>query len=109
MAHEWFFLDGEEVVGPLSPGEVRECVRSGAITRDTRVRRDDRADFIPAGQIRGLFPPLREDEDTSSWKAELGIPEGQGLFREEPPTAALRRAKGTAAFRKRMNRHRRGR
>jgi hypothetical protein len=108
MPHQWFCRIQDEEVGPLTPGDVRRLIHEKSITRDTQIRRDDRSDFIAAGLVKGLFPPLAEDAETSGWKQELGIADGQGLFREDPPTAALRRAKGTAAFNQQMRKRRPG-
>ncbi len=51
---QWFVQSAEEVLGPYSPSEVLEQVRRGAITRETKLRKNDSA-WFPAGEIGGLF------------------------------------------------------
>lgn len=50
---QWF-LQGPPEQGPLSPQQVLTLVRSGEITRQTKLRKDDSAWFA-AGDIGGLF------------------------------------------------------
>ena len=52
---EWFIHHDEETeIGPLQPSELKELVRTGAITEETLCRKDDSA-WFRACDIDGLF------------------------------------------------------
>lgn len=51
---KWFIQSGDDVLGPFTPSDVLEKVRQGAVTPQTRLRKDDSA-WFPAAQVGGLF------------------------------------------------------
>lgn len=58
----WFLLDSDQVQqGPYPLQEMRDRVRSGAVTTDTVVWADGMPDWMPAGEIPALVPPDAAD------------------------------------------------
>ena len=53
---KWFVQQDEsqEDIGPLKPSELLEMVRSGKVTSDSMLRKDDSNWFV-AGEVGGLF------------------------------------------------------
>ena len=53
---KWFVQQDEsqEDIGPLKPSELLELVRSGKVTSDSMLRKDDSNWFV-AGEVGGLF------------------------------------------------------
>lgn len=53
---QWFIQQNDEHPdrGPMSPSELLELVRSGEVTRETMVRRDD-GGWFAAADVGGLF------------------------------------------------------
>lgn len=57
MSCRWFVrLEGKER-GPFSAAQLQELVDSGEISVDTEVRPSNRADWVPAQTVEGLFSP----------------------------------------------------
>ena len=89
MAQIWFIRneeDGREI-GPLSTAELKQRAASGAITPQTRLRRSDLPQWIPASAVKGLLAP------------EAVVPDAPGNPFEAPvqqPTAAVPRHRGSA-------------
>jgi hypothetical protein len=50
----WFIKSDDEDLGPYRPSELLQKVRSGEVTRQTQLRKDDSAWFL-AGDVGGLF------------------------------------------------------
>jgi antitoxin component YwqK of YwqJK toxin-antitoxin module len=56
MAQNWYYTkDGKKKTGPVSETQLKELVRSGAISANDMVRNDAMQKWIPAGQVKGLF------------------------------------------------------
>lgn len=51
---EWYCDILGEVVGPLKSSQLVAMVRSGEVTRDTLIRKDD-SQWVPAMEVNGLF------------------------------------------------------
>lgn len=51
MAYEWYYLDGENERGPLTPEDMSALVATGTISAETRVWRDGWDDWKPAGSF----------------------------------------------------------
>jgi len=51
---QWFVQQKEDVVGPLTPADLLALVRRGAVTQDTKLRKDD-SSWFPASDVGGLF------------------------------------------------------
>jgi hypothetical protein len=53
---KWFIqrADSQEDIGPLRPNELLDLVRSGEVTSETKVRKDNSA-WFSAGEVGGLF------------------------------------------------------
>jgi len=54
---EWFIQtdDEQDDLGPFPPGELLEMVRSGEVTRETMLRKDDESAWFTARDVGGLF------------------------------------------------------
>ena len=58
---EWFCDIMGEVVGPLKSSELVQKVRTGEVTFDTKVRKDD-SQWVPAGEVNGLLDAAMKDD-----------------------------------------------
>lgn len=56
MAAGWFYKNGEDELGPVTPNQIRVLVADGSITRITPLRKEDSANWMRAERIKGLFP-----------------------------------------------------
>lgn len=52
----WFVHVEGESLGPLQAAELKNLVKSGKIGPQTLIRREDQELWVPASQVRGLFP-----------------------------------------------------
>jgi hypothetical protein len=60
MKQEWYYtLDGERH-GPVSGAELKRLAASGELQPTDKVRKEGMADWLPASQVKGLFPDLHE-------------------------------------------------
>ena len=57
MSQAWFIRRGGEEEGPHSSATVKEFARDGSLSPTDELRREDRADWVQAGTVRGLFAP----------------------------------------------------
>jgi len=59
MSMEWFVQREMIEEGPCSSSDLRQLARLGRLGPDDRIRRQDRKDWVRAGDVRGLFsaPP----------------------------------------------------
>jgi hypothetical protein len=55
MPSEWYYQSMGEVIGPLSPAELRKAVESGKIQPDTLVRKGADGPWVFAAQVNGLL------------------------------------------------------
>ncbi len=56
MANEWYFKEGAESMGPVSPAALKQLAESGRITPETLIWKDGLPHWAPAKSVRGLFP-----------------------------------------------------
>ncbi len=54
MTTEWYYQFMNDTVGPLSPSELLDKVRTGQVKEDTLIRKDD-SQWVSASQVNGLF------------------------------------------------------
>jgi hypothetical protein len=52
----WFYLAGDQPVGPLSAEQLRAAVSAGAVRRETMIRNAAWPQWCQAGQVPGLLP-----------------------------------------------------
>ena len=52
---DWFFKVGDEVHGPVSPGELRQKAASGEVRPDTPVRKGADGPLVHAEKVQRLF------------------------------------------------------
>lgn len=60
MANDWFYLSGEEQVGPYPGEQLHELIASGHIQRETHIWTEGMPEWLPAQQIENLFPAAEE-------------------------------------------------
>jgi NAD-dependent dihydropyrimidine dehydrogenase PreA subunit len=55
-APQWFYARGKQRVGPLSTAQLRALAASGSLSPADMVTRTGSQKWVPAGQVKGLFP-----------------------------------------------------
>jgi len=55
MADQWYYQVMGEIVGPISPAELKKNVQAGKIEPQTLVRKGS-SKWVPAAQVGGLLP-----------------------------------------------------
>ena len=53
---QWFVMQGEEQLGPYSGEQLVEYATAGNITRESQIWTEGMAEWLPAGQVEGVFP-----------------------------------------------------
>lgn len=56
MSDQWYYLNGEEQVGPYPGAQLHELIAAGAIVRETLLWTEGMPEWLPAEQIENLFP-----------------------------------------------------
>ena len=56
VATEWFCKISNEQIGPLSSRQLKAMADAGRLTAKDRVRQGAEGSWVPAGQVKGLFP-----------------------------------------------------
>ncbi|MCA9042305.1 MAG: hypothetical protein KDA65_18275 [Planctomycetaceae bacterium] len=70
---EWFAKRGERVVGPLSKEKLVSYARSGKLRPDDLVGKTKKGPFRRAGDLKGLFPDVVEEEEDYGFPALDGV------------------------------------
>ena len=52
----WYYLKGEEQVGPVSGQELKDLVASGELVAETLVWKEGMSEWVSANRVSGLFP-----------------------------------------------------
>jgi hypothetical protein len=55
--NEWYYLAGEEQVGPLTAEALQELIAEGTILPETQLWAEGLEGWIPASSVEGLFAP----------------------------------------------------
>jgi hypothetical protein len=55
MADRWYYMQGRERQGPVSFPRLQTLAKEGWLTPDDLVWKDGTPDWVPAGQVHGLF------------------------------------------------------
>ncbi len=58
MAAEWYFVIGGQRFGPVSSTHLREMAASGRLKPTDLVWRPGLKSWVPAGQVKGIFPTV---------------------------------------------------
>lgn len=97
VSTEWFYQVMGDVIGPLSPAELREHAENSLITPDSFVRKGAHGEWVTADRVKGLFgrspsPPRetrvtsRTDNSVAPTKVETGESDWSFLTRDKPTT-----------------------
>lgn len=79
MAAEWYYAKGDKQIGPVTEDDLRALAQSGQLSSTDKVWKDGMADWLPAGDIKGLFPgapgrksppPLKPAATATAWEHE---------------------------------------
>lgn len=57
MANDWFYLNGEEQVGPYPGEQLHELISAETITRETLIWTEGMPEWLPASEVENLFSP----------------------------------------------------
>jgi len=57
MKARWYYARGKERIGPLSSSQLRRLARAGDLSRTDMGLREGRRKWVPAADVKGLFPP----------------------------------------------------
>ncbi len=68
----WYYRAMGEETGPLSSGDLKELAKSGLLTPDMPVRMGIDGDWLPAGQVLGLFGEPSKPAPTNKAKRPTG-------------------------------------
>ena len=68
---KWYYVDGQDEVGPITSGQLRDLVREGVVTRDTNIRKIGMDKHVPAARLKNM--PFDESQAVAT--AE-GDPDG---------------------------------
>lgn len=60
MVQEWYYSRGGERTGPVSGAELKQLAASGELDPSDEVRREGMSEWLPARQVKGLFPGLHQ-------------------------------------------------
>jgi uncharacterized RDD family membrane protein YckC len=76
MANEWYFMRGQERVGPLTQDQIQQLYQQGDITDTHYVWTAGIPNWVPAGQVRDhLVGPVASDPDSPNLLHDLGLDE----------------------------------
>jgi hypothetical protein len=84
----WYFADGEEERGPVTEAQIRTLIGTNNLTREDLVWREGMEDWVPAGEIPGLF----DSAPVPAAPAPAVEPGGKPAPVKQEPRAASRRA-----------------
>lgn len=81
MSQSWYYLAGDQAIGPLSPEQVRAAVSAGLIRAETKIRVGESGKWYLASQVSGLLP--------ATPPAAPKLPPTPPAVRVAPPAAAV--------------------
>lgn len=90
MSDEWFYLNGEEQVGPYPGEQLHELIGGGYIQRETHLWTKGMAEWLPAEQIENLFPAAEPEPQPAA--AASGAPLPVGAVSPGPAQQPLQQA-----------------
>jgi len=70
MASQYYFRQDEAITGPVSFAELVSRAREKSLHLEDAVRLDNQSDWLPAGEIAGLFHMAGRADEVSRWRAE---------------------------------------
>jgi TM2 domain-containing membrane protein YozV len=103
MADEWYYTQGTERKGPVSSAKLKQMADEGWMTPKDLVWKDGLANWMPAGEVRGLFgnalaQKLREGVDGAVAPTEgVGLPTASHGTGQDPSGPAARPTPKSAA------------
>lgn len=66
MSEQWFYLSGEEQVGPYPGEQLHELVSGNFIQRETLLWTEGMTEWLPAEQIENLFPSAEPEPEVAA-------------------------------------------
>jgi len=92
MTQPWFVRGDGKVWGPIDSKKLKQLVVDGRIDESTDVSQTFAGPWVPAGSVRGLFPPKPPPEPpplaaSQRWGSPHLPSEGQLLLKEKVPFA----------------------
>lgn len=57
MASEWYYMKGDEKIGPVSAADLKSLTDSGSLSPDNKVWKEGMAEWNSAENIKGLLAP----------------------------------------------------
>lgn len=100
MKKQWYFKQGDTIIGPVSSAELKRRANIGELKPETAVRRSDQESFIPARRLNGLFGRVKEQQAagaTQMRRAKPAEPKVRSRQSAGTPTTAYAPAFGTTA------------
>ena len=71
---QWWYAQGDQQLGPVSPAELRQLATSGTLTPADLVWREGMPQWAPAAKVKGLFPEGLSEPPPSNESADVPIP-----------------------------------
>lgn len=88
MANDWFYLNGEEQVGPYPGEQLHELISAETITRETLIWTEGMPEWLPAEQIENLFP-VAEAQPQATAPAQLAVQPQVAAVHESQPQQTI--------------------
>jgi cyclophilin family peptidyl-prolyl cis-trans isomerase len=60
MAQEWYYRENGQQHGPVTGAELKQLAAAGQLKPDDKVKREGKADWLLASQVKGLFPNMHD-------------------------------------------------
>ncbi len=94
MSADWFCKIGEKKYGPLNDKQLKTIVAKGQLKPEHLVRQGSAGPWVPAGRIKGLFPPSAAGNARSQGKSAsqtTGKPLPKGAAKPGTPASKTTR------------------
>ncbi len=103
----WYFADGDAERGPVTEMQVRALIGTNNLTRDDLVWKEGMEDWVPAGEVPGLFDSLPTAKEKFGKKQPAGKKEAAGKQKQRTVEPSPEKEGGSAERRKTQHEPRR--